>query len=1274
VSDDDWQPVNQPAPQEGQPQDEWQPVALADRPAPVVGEALPEAFMDRVRAGQALGRIAQAAVKGATDTPSDATPTGFSDETLQHLSEYGIFHDPARGRPGPIQFANEAIMTPVAQAWQAITGAVNAGIHGAGGAMEQLVSEFGGSQGTADRAKNEVINFANWAMIEGGQGQFSRPTVENGAVVDRTVGGLPTPQDFTNAAKVLAPKEPLPISVVRNDDNVVGTKGLDVFYGSRDNPQGQIIGNINGNSIQVKLSTLGEESRGQGVGVSMYEHLLKYADENGFKVESDSEVSADAARVYDALERRGYNVERNPDVTTDADGKIYANSGSVFQVSGKAPDPILQNLRRMWNEDGIHPAEAVHDAQSDAFLKHDIVTPHEEIKPDLEAEELLTETGGAPGSLSAAATSAADVPLDVQPASPPSSLVARAKQAADTLFDVGKDIQMKLTPMARGSIESMATVKDYMNSMRRNAWDWSRTDSDLMKRFTPEQRARMWNAMDEESLSLRLGEPASAREHQGLATLEPDERAAVVDLDTRQQLAWLKARDLGMVEGDGIAMHAPRMVVNAKKASDREGAMSLTALGYDLRTRTPGMRQRKYMEVEETERAAKAKYGEEATVARDIRTVALGTSQLEDAIAGRALIDNIKDVGKRTGSETVAEGFKPDDTWFTVDHPAFKTYRPKFQDVDGKIEAIKDANGNPVFEQVPIYVRGDFEGPLRAAMWGKSGAMYKGMMGLKGKTMGLIMNSPMIHNLVEFGRAFPAMPTRIVKAYFDGNRAKNDPSVMHEAIDAGLVPIGKRFFNQDITTMMETPDLTPGRSFTAKVLAAVPGLFDEGAGTAVKQAIDKAGDFWHNTLLWDRIADLQMGLYTNFRGDMLNKGMDTQTASRVAAHLANRYAGALPKEAMSEMATKVSNFMFFSRSFTFGNLGVMKDMLTGLPKDVLAQIERDAGFKAGEIEGAGKEGAVQQAVTSARSAARRKAMMTVGLDVALMFAGNSILQNAFNVMLGDSTLSQEGHEYIRRARDLLNDPDVHPLSLLNPFFIASRLSATADNEPSRQDRVRIGYAKDGTAIYARNPVGKIGEEFSNWFSSPLDMLKKKEGTIARPLLQILNNDAGFGRKIYDPSADTPAKYANSIWAIAKHLVGSQLPEGQLGALSDLVHGEGDKKISALQLLGPLAGVTFSKGAPGGPAVGEMYAAREAHDFAVNQALPDIRKQILRGDIPGATRRMNALGIPSGLQRFYVRTTLNPATRLSPRSLKDFYQYATPGQQMRMDRLREPAQP
>ena len=72
-----------------------------------------------------------------------------------------------------------------------------------------------------------------------------------------------------------------------------------------------------------------------------------------------------------------------------------------------------------------------------------------------------------------------------------------------------------------------------------------------------------------------------------------------------------------------------------------------------------------------------------------------------------------------------------------------------------------------------------YEGPLHeCSIFGnkEAGAKYGAMMSLKGKTMSLIMNSPMIHNAVEWGRALPAMPGKVAtfKVYFEGNRVKND--------------------------------------------------------------------------------------------------------------------------------------------------------------------------------------------------------------------------------------------------------------------------------------------------------------------------------------------------------------------------------------------------------------------------------------------------------------------------------------------------------------------
>jgi hypothetical protein len=142
-------------------------------------------------------------------------------------------------------------------------------------------------------------------------------------------------------------------------------------------------------------------------------------------------------------------------------------------------------------------------------------------------------------------------------------------------------------------------------------------------------------------------------------------------------------------------------------------------------------------------------------------------------------------------------------------------------------------------------------------------------------------------------------------------------------------------------------------------------------------------------------------------------------------------------------------------------------------------------------------------------------------------------------------------------------------------------------------------------------------------------------------------------------------------AIAQHFATAQTPDIQFKAALDLVTGEGDKKLAALQTFGPLTGVTFSKGAPGGPAAGELFHAQEQQQFRVNEAMPDIRRQIQNGDVEGARKRMQELGIPSGLQNFYVRTTLYPQARFSARAMQKFNLYATPEQKQRLQRALRP---
>lgn len=858
------------------------------------------------------------------------------------------------------------------------------------------------------------------------------------------------------------------------------------------------------------------------------------------------------------------------------------------------------------------------------------------------------DDGGLPGGFS-----------DVPSGRPTETFSAQLKRAADRAMDLVHDAQMLVTPMAEGTPEARATAKDFANMMRLARYHGNRMMDGLKKSFTPDQRRKMWEAADEESVLRQKGEGTAGR---GLQTLTSEERRAVLEQQADAQNVWQAAKDQGMVEGEGLPSYVPRMMVEmastgAERLGHGDGAVrSIPGIGRNLKTSTPQMKQRKYLTTEETEAAGSKKFETEASVVKDIQTLPLATMRLREAVAGRALINKVKEIGQKTGEDTVVEGHEPAGTpykWFTLDNPAFKTWRPKLvkNEETGKYEPAVDQNGDTIFEKVPLYVRGDFEGPLRAVLSNDSGAVYNAMMNMKARAMTAIMYSPLIHNAVEWGRALPGMPGKVAtfRIYFEGNRAKNDPEIMTQAIMHGLVPIGHRGGAQDITSIANVENVKAGRSWTAKIVGAIPGLFSKNAQQAVYRTIDKMGDLWHNTLLWDRVGDLQMGLYVNFRDNLIKKGNSPDSASYMAAHFANRYAGALPLEAMSNMSRKIANLALFSRTYTLGNLGAMKDVLTGLPRDVQAQIERD--------------GTIQE-LKGVKSMAARKALAILATDVALFYAGNSILQSAVSYLSGRQDLDQIEKGYVDRLKGLLSKVNESPLELLNPFADMQAVSATSENEPQRQNRVLTGYDKDGTAIYARNPAGKIGEEFTNWLTSPLQTLKSKFSTVLQPTYQVITNDAGFGRQVYDPSAKGLSGIATNLGKIVALYLDSQLPIESLKSAANLLKGQGTP-LDTYKTLGPLAGITFSKGAPGGPGVGELYDLRAQQNAKQSAGMPAIIQKIKNGDIVGARADMRALGLSPGLQNYYVRVTQNPRLRLNTRSARELLRQATPDERARI---------
>jgi hypothetical protein len=804
-------------------------------------------------------------------------------------------------------------------------------------------------------------------------------------------------------------------------------------------------------------------------------------------------------------------------------------------------------------------------------------------------------------------------------------LQAKAERAIpDPVASILDDVKMGVSPMGMGSERAQAEAKDFANATRKSAYQWGRMDEWLTKNFTPEDRKAMWEAADEHGVILRRGETPG--EGEGLNRLTPAQRETVLGLQSKADEAFAQAKKLGMVQGDGLESYVPRMVIQMTVSGPqvvKSATPAQAKRGGNLSTTTGQLRQRKYETVEETDAAAKRAFGDKAMVVRDIRTLGLGTQRLEQAIAGRTLVEKIKAMSKDAGGgDLVVEGANPNESaYFTIEHPALKTWGPKMvkNDETGVFEPVKDQNGGLVFEARPLYISKEFEGPLKAVLSGPSSGLVRAAMDLKGKMMSVIMYSPMMHNAVIWGKAIPADPMGVLtfRAYARGNAVRKNPELMGEAISAGMDPIGHRYFNQDIAGIAaaEGQDIVPGRSWTSQVVAAIPGLYSREAGDATKRAIDKMGDVWHNTFLWDRVADLQAGLYVHMRDGGIAKGMDPQTAQRMAAHYANRYAGAIPMEAMSKGARTMANLLLFSRSFTLGNLGAFKDLTLGLPSDVRAQIMRDKGL---------------QALEQVQGVARQKAAALLVIDVALQKLGLVLAASAAAWLTGQA------------------------------------LQMPWDNEPGKENRFLIGYQPDGTAIYGRLPTGKVAEDLQDWITEPRETLLRKQSNYSRLAYEMASNDKGFGQKLYDPHDHSPAGFAKNVGRVVWNFVGGILPEAQLQAMEDVVTGRTDRKTAALQSVAPLTGLTISKGAPGGPAMADLYAAKDEQSFKVAEARPQITALIKSGDVTGARAKMTELGITPPAQSYMIRAVMNPQARMSGRAIRDFLATATPEQRVRFE--------
>jgi hypothetical protein len=931
-----------------------------------------------------------------------------------------------------------------------------------------------------------------------------------------------------------------------------------------------------------------------------------------------------------------------------------------------------------------------------------------------------------------------------QPEVPPSAREKLAKligRPVAQLRSVAHDLVSLVNPMAVGADKAKAIAKDFANNMRTATAQWNAFDAVLRKNYTESDLRKMWEAADQENDLRREGKTSDKA---GLNSLPDDQRETVEVLHQYGQNLWDRAKRAGLIDPDseGVAYWTPRVAANiyADGGADalRPQAGEFSKEAKNLRTSASSTKRRMHETTAESEAALKAKLGEDAAYVKNIRVMPMAMAQLEKAIAGRTLVNQIKSHGQAVGQELISEHGGPG--FVTFDHPALKRWIPKtdwqpvdeakiaergyevkpdgvyaddaklktYRVKDGEVQQLRpmlDSEGKPVLLPAPLFVHKDFAGPLRAVFTSSLGnetvdRVYRGMMALKGASMSMIMASPMTHNLVIWGKAMPSLISSMgwksnlknigtlgAYTYNVGHQYRQDHALFTDLVKGGLVPVGGRGMNPDAASIAE--GLKPGRSLLAKALGAVLDPVSEKAGDAARRGVDAAGHFWHETLLWDRIGDMQVGMAVQLRNHFMDAGVDQYAATRIATFFANRYAGAVPQEAMSQGAHALLNTMLFSKSFTMTNLGAMKDPIVGLPSDVRAQIKEhysalNRALGKTDIEAVDAAGKV---LKQAQAVTRKKAGMILMADFGAMAIVTSLMQAWMN---GD-----DGKKFTNDLRERAGKLGAkldkeNPLSFLgptwgkaglplaalrHPFDNLEMLSQTHDNPHGKQDRIRIGEDEHGNSYYMRLPVGKVVEEMKSYLnlSSATDLVNGKASPLAKGVVEAYNNRDFFGRTVYDKDANLLVQAAQ----VAGHIIKSQAPFDDMVALKNIVSGDRhqggkvhmlgtDLDMDQAKLMGTATGLSVSK-LTGGDALAEMrYTEREQRD-RVNNIMPDVRDSVLHGDTDKAVQMMEKAGMD---QREIMQTLNNikEPGNISKGRMRKFQQHATDEEIGRLDKM------
>ena len=857
-----------------------------------------------------------------------------------------------------------------------------------------------------------------------------------------------------------------------------------------------------------------------------------------------------------------------------------------------------------------------------------------------------------------------------------------------------------VAPIGTGSPRAQAIVKNYVNEMRLIDVRRNNALKEMEKRFKRSDFNKMGEAWQADELALVEGRTPTA-----IDSLPLNQRNSIRALQAIHDFTASEAMQTGVIPVSREG-YFPRIIVRQLGMDTAKRVYGNRA----IQVATKHAKKRKYKTVEETEAAAMKLLGEDARVSRDVRQIILLDAELQRAIHGKKLIQEIRKFGTELGEEAVKYWDGRDTPgYFRIDNPAFVDVRPEFKpraDVGprgGKTKARKDEEGQIVWKRKPLQISKEFEGPLRAALETTPNKVYRGIMRVKMAQMLAIMVSPLMHGQVIWGKALPFQPFRTLsfKNYRDGHRIENitkgdqaglakkaenntwvrdksngefqtTEALISQAIRDGHAPIGDMGWYQRVSDVMSIPKLEAGRSVVSKIVGVPFKLISKGAQQKAMRTVDIAGHFWHDKLLWDQVRAMGYGLYFNLRQKMIKRGVDKELAGKTAAHLANRFTGSIPFEDMSAGLRATMNAMLFSKSFTGTNVGLYVDAVRGLPRAVQSQL----------IE----SGATLQGAGQANSQLRLAAGATLMKDILAMYLLNSMFQNAVKIWQDSIDVEWDGlvdgiggekfvnvdtfamkasvdsviQEYLN-GLDRYEDP-------ATSFFDVEELTVNATNDPDKRKRVFIGTLPDGTAEYIRIPFGKVGEDLEKAITSPVELAWNKLSPVMGFTMGLVLGDKskqrGYGIEVYDPDGST-IKAAGDI---ILYFLETSYADDYAETIVNAAFGD-EKDKDAWKAVMMTAGFSFSKGAPGGPARGTIFAEEERRQRAMRRHAPKARELIRKGEHEAAAELMinKALMSPDEAVQFIRRKVMPMMTE---RQIIEFHMHASSLDKMRLEHQME----